>query len=437
MISNHWKIEPGIEKKAGIKNSPGFKNKKEFVTINIKNRELIPEWAEDKTKVIVNGYALDKKDADCAIESGSGVFNFLSIDLDGIFINNFDKIIENIVYEQYYHVKRPLHARLPFDYTKVPVALRNSLFTFLLKLKRDPKWPNWPIEKSVELIRHLYIKSISIKLGGKIPYIAFWPQKKRFAAAVTHDCDTASSFKNIGKIRDIERKYGITSCWNILSNKYRIDKTALKKLKGEGCEIGLHGDTHDNKLPFLRTDEIRERLAGTSNIVEEFEIMGFRSPSLLRNKKFLELLSDYFEYDSSTCDTDLLSPVAMRSGTCTVFPFFIKRMVEIPITLPQDHRLIRLKQTKSQMLNVWKEKIDFLRQVNGSAVLLTHPDSHIFGNDNYLDVYEKILKYLAGFEDSWITIPAEIGEWWNERDNASIKNGEIINSKRASIKYME
>jgi len=437
MISRHWKIEQVLEKRARIKDIPNFKEKKGLVTINIKNKHLKPEWADDKTKILVNGYAEDKRDSECIIETAQENFNFLSIEKDKIYVNNFDKIIENLVYEGYYKQKRPLHSKLPFDYTKVPVAIRNVLFNLLVKSKPDPKWPHWPIEKSVELIRYLYIKSIVIKLRKRIPYIFFWPKNKQFAVAVTHDCDTKSSFKNIRKIRDIEKKYGIISCWNILSNKYEIDKNMLKWLKKENCEIGLHGYNHDNKLPFLEKDKIIKRIDSASNLIQEFGIKGFRSPSLLRNKKFLELLSNYFLYDSSTCDTDILSPVAVRSGTCTVFPFFINKMVEIPITMPQDYRLIRLNKTENQIFEIWRNKIDFLRQVNGIVVLLTHPDSHIFGNDKYLNVYEKILKYLTSFEDGWFTLPCEIGKWWNERDKASIKKGKVINSKRASIAYIE
>lgn len=435
-MSYHWKIEQGLEKNTKVRNIPNFENRKELVTINIKNKDLKPIWADNKTKILVNGYAKEEKDSDCIIESGQRYFNFLSIGKEAININNFDRIIENLVYEKYYPKKRPLHSKLPFDYTKVPIFIRNSIFNLLVKSKPDPKWPNWPIEKSVELMRYLYIKSISIKLRKKIPYVSFWPQKKQFAAVITHDCDTESSFKNIDKIRDIEKRYNIKSCWNILSNKYKIDKSMLKGLKKEGCEIGLHGYNHDNKLPFLKKEKIIKRINSASELIQEFDMRGFRSPSLLRNKEFLELLSDYFAYDSSTCDTDIMSPVAMRSGTCTVFPFFINNMVEIPITMPQDYRLIRLNKTKNQIFEIWKNKIDFLRQVNGVVVLLTHPDSHIFGNDKYLEVYEKTLRYLTSFKEGWFTIPQEVGKWWNERNKASIKNGKIINSERAAISYI-
>ena len=436
MLSNHWRIEESFVKKARINNIPKFKNKKEIVTIDIKKSDLLPEWASNKTRILVNGYAEDKRLSDCVIKSEKGDFNFLSIEKDCININNFESIINNLIYEKYYKQNPPLQSILPINYTKIPVPLRNFLFSILLKLKTDPKWPEWPVEKSVELTRYLYIKSISIVLKKKIPYASFWPDGKKFAIAVTHDCDTESSFENIDKIRDIEKKYDINSCWNILSNKYKIDRGKLRKLKDEGCEIGLHGYNHDNKTPFLKKERIIERITSASEIMQDFGIKGFRSESLLRNKEFLELLSDYFYYDSSTCDTDIYSPVAMRSGACTVFPFFIKNMVEIPVTLPQDYRLMRLNKTKNKIFEIWKEKIDFLIQVNGAVVLLTHPDSHIFGSDKYLDVYDRVLEYVTNFGDGWNTTPYEIAKWWVERNKIVIKKGSIINSKRATISYI-
>ena len=271
MLQNHWRIEKSFVKKSRIKNIPKFKNKKEIVTINIKNRGLLPKWAGNKTRMLVNGYAEDKKLSDCFIESEKGDFNFLSIEKGCINTNNFESIIKNLVYERYYKQNTPLQSRLPINYTKIPVSLRNFLFNILLKLKTDPEWPEWPIEKSVELTRYLYIKSMSMALKKRIPYISFWPNRKKFAIAVTHDCDTGSSFDNIEKIREIERKYGINSCWNVLSSKYMIDREKLRKLKGEGCEIGLHGYNHDNKTPFLKKSKIIERIMSASKIIEEFE----------------------------------------------------------------------------------------------------------------------------------------------------------------------
>ena len=436
MISEHWKIDPSLIKKANLNNIKGYKKDEGIALISIKNKELMPDWCNDKIKIFLSGYSPIKGKADCVVNKDGGDIVFLDIKKEGVLINNFDRLIDYVIYENYFEQKQPFFSKLPFKYTAIPVKLRVCLFNMLLKLKEDPGWPNWPAEKSVEAMRYMFIKALNLKLKKEIPYVSFWPGYK-FAFSVTHDCDTESSFDNIEGIRKIERKHGIKSSWNILSNRYRLDSKKikiLKKLKNEGCEIGLHGYNHDNRTPFLKTKEIECRIAEASKIIKDFEIKGFRSPSFLRNKKFLDILSKHFCYDSSTCDTDLYSPVAMRSGTCTVFPFFINSMVEIPTTLPSDWRMIRLLgKSKNQMFNIWKEKIDFIEKAGGCAVMLTHPDTHIFGDEKYFDVYDRILKYATKKESVWNALPYEIADWWVERRNSKIKNNKIIGSKRASV----
>jgi peptidoglycan/xylan/chitin deacetylase (PgdA/CDA1 family) len=435
MIAEHWKIDKELIKKANIQEIKGYRKDKGIASIEINNKELQPEWYDKRIRIFTNGYAPEKGSSDCTISKNNNDFKLLEIKNDGISINNFNNIIKDIIHENYYEQKQPFFSKSPIPYTIIPVKLRNALFNTLLRLKKDPKWPNWPIEKSVELLRYIYIKSISIKLNKNIPHIGFWP-KKKFAFSVTHDCDTLSSFKNIESIRDIEKKYNINSSWNIVSNRYKIDDKTIKQLKYQHCEIGLHGYNHDNKLAFLSRKEIKKRLSKASKIISKYNITGFRSPSLLRNKRFLDTLSEHFEYDSSTCDTDLHSPVAMRSGTCTIFPFFIRGMTEIPITMPQDYRLMRMNRTKIQIFNIWKEKIDFIEKAGGCATLLTHPDSHIFGSDKYLDVYDKILKYVDKKNSVWKALPNEISTWWKDRNKAELKGKKIIGLKKAGIEVI-
>jgi len=436
MIAEHWKIDPLLIKKENLLNIRGYKENKGIVSVSIKNKELVPDWCHDKVKIFLEGYSPCKGDSDCVINKNEEEITFLSINHDSILINNFDKIIDYIIHENYFEQKQPFFSKLPFSYTHIPPRLRVPLFNILLSFKKDPKFPHFPIEKSVELMRYIYIKALSIKSKKDIPYISFWP-KGKFAFSITHDCDTKSSFDNIEKIREIEKKYEMKSSWYILSNRYKIDLKKIKKLKKEGCEIGLHGYNHDTKLPFLKTEEIKHRISKASNLINSFKIKGFRSPCLLKNKRFLDIISNYFDYDSSTSDTDIRSVTAMRSGTCTVFPFFINKMVEIPITLAQDYRLIRLGKTKSQIFNIWREKIDFIEKINGSAVMLIHPDTHIFGSEKYLSVYDRILKYASKKNNVWNSLPCEIAKWWRERNNSKIKNNKIIGSKNAMINLLE
>ena len=65
-----------------------------------------------------------------------------------------------------------------------------------------------------------------------------------------------------------------------------------------------------------------------------------------------------FDYDSSYSDTDPYEP--QPGGCCSYLPYFNENMVELPITLPQDHTLFSILQRPDA--DVWIGKADFLRE---------------------------------------------------------------------------
>ena len=422
MMQNFWKIPGNITKKAKLNKIEGLElnitNEKASENFSFANITITGKHTKfncNKLRLPINKQPLDNNNLNS--------------------IENYTQIIKNLLNEKYYLQKRPLFTKLPFNYTKIPVPIRLFLNKILLKQKKDTKFPGWPIEKSVELIRHHYIYTLKEKLKRNIPYISFWPYNADFAFSVSHDCDSNSSFKNIGKIRDIERKYNIRSSWNFVPCKYKIDFKKVKALKDEGCEIGLHGFNHSGKLPYLNKNKISNQLKLGLNKLKRYNPKGFRSPLLLRNQKFLKALSNHFEYDSSVPDTDIEHPLNYRNGCCTIFPFFTGKMVELPLTLPQDVRLRRMNLNKQQTLSIWKEKLEFIRKNKGLAMLNIHPDNFASGNEFGLDCYEMLLKHISKINKKWLALPYEVAEWWKERNTSYISKGKIIGSKRAKIEY--
>ena len=433
-LENHWKIEEGILKKIKISEFEDFVPNKRISIMEIKNKKILPEWAKSKSKIFIPGYSPKfKENADAILKVNNAEVSLLDIN-DNIYLNNFNRIIDSLLFEDYFKKKRPIFSRLPIPYYLIP--FRHVLFRkFFYLRKKDPGFPSWPSDISVELLRNLYINAIKEKTKNKIPYIGFWP-KGKFAICLTHDCDSSSSFKNIKKIRELEKRYGFNSSWNILSKKYKIDYKKLKQLEKDGCEIGVHGYTHDASLAFLPRKEIERRINYSITKLSRFEVEGFRSPQLKRNRRFLNILANYFLYDTSVPNSEYKSSLAIRTGSCTLFPFFIENMVEIPLTMPQDFTLIyTMELSKNKILKIWKEKIDLIRELNGLVCLNTHPDDYLVGNDKYLEIYEKILKYLSK-QDSWNVLPREIAEWWKERSHCKLKGKKIIGSNRAKIEYI-
>ena len=133
-----------------------------------------------------------------------------------------DSSVDTLLFERYLKKKKSILVNLPFDYTIIPPKIRTKVFDTFLKFKKDPGFPRYPTDLTVEALRASYIHSIRDNTKKPVPYIWFWPKKHESALCLTHDCDSQSSFKNIMKMRAIEKKYGFVSSWNFVPNKYRI-----------------------------------------------------------------------------------------------------------------------------------------------------------------------------------------------------------------------
>lgn len=295
----------------------------------------------------------------------------------------------------YYRVKKfiPLAARHWINYAAVRVRLRDA-------------FPHWPCETAlVDLWRQWLHASLGV-IGQQDPWhIAFWPNGKRCCISLTHDVESNTGFGRIERIADLEERYGFKSSWNLPLAQYPIDWKAVERLRARGFEFGAHGLAHDGRMFRSRHDfevckMLVERIAG------EHDLRGFRGPSTLRNAEWIGTMS--FEYDSSFSDTDPYEPQA--GGTCSLFPFFLSEMVELPYTLPQDHTLIHL--VRRNPVSIWVTKAHWIQSLGGMILPLTHPDYS--GDDENLPAYEELLKVLSDF-DGWRALPREVAQWWRER----------------------
>lgn len=155
---------------------------------------------------------------------------------------------------------------------------------------------------------------------------------------------------------------------------------------------------------------MEKRLPTMRNYAERWKAVGFRSPATQRRWDLMPLLG--FEYDSSYSDTDPYEP--QPGGCCTYLPYFNGSMVELPITLPQDHTMFYILDTSDT--DVWLRKAWQLRERHAMALVLTHPD---YARDpRVLEAYRKLLRAFHGDDSVWHALPAEVAAWWRQR-NAS------------------
>ena len=269
------------------------------------------------------------------------------------------------------------------------------------------EFPRWPAEDL--LVRHqeeVFRQAIDASGGDSVPFVNFWPGGSRFAYVLTHDVEGPAGIENIERVRKVERAHGIVSSWNFVAEDYPIPNGLFERLRIDRCEIGLHGIHHNRKL--WRNEKTFERtLPKIHRTLAEWQAVGWRSPVTYRNADWMPRLGTL--YDSSFPDTDPFEPQA--GGCCSIFPFFLDEMVELPITLVQDHTMWELLQRPG--IDLWLEKAEWISEHHGLVNLDCHPD-YLIAQDR-LDLYDQFLGRLTSLGGGWHALPREVASWWKDR----------------------
>ena len=293
----------------------------------------------------------------------------------------------------------------------VPRRLQISLRRAYARLLGRAKFPHWPAEPAFhDLLRTLYGFAQEVA-GEPVPWIAPWPAPYGWAIVLTHDVETPDGYARVGELQALESSLGYRAAWNFVAGRYVVDDLMLRSIERAGGEVGIHGLRHDGR--DLESRELLEaRLPEMREHASRWRAVGFRSPATQRSWELMPALG--FDYDSSYPDTDPYEP--QPGGSCSWLPYMIGDMVELPITLPQDHTLfviLRLADAK-----VWADKISLLRQRGGMALLLTHPD--YMGNEVALRAYRGLLTAHVDDDTAWRALPREVSAWWRRRASSTI-----------------
>ncbi|MFC2168332.1 hypothetical protein ACFLRW_05040 [Acidobacteriota bacterium] len=246
-----------------------------------------------------------------------------------------------------------------------------------------------------------------------------WPDEKKFALILSHDVDTAKGYDKCTKLMDLEKKLGFRSSFNFVLEDYRVSDTLRRNLSEAGFEVGVHGLKHDGKL-FSSREIFEKRAPIINRYIKEWGAVGFRAPSMHHNLEWISELN--IEHDNSTFDTDPFEP--QPDGIESIFPLWIMNKskthgyVELPYTLPQDHCLFVI--LKQKDISIWKDKLDWIVQNGGLALLNTHPDYMNFNGtrislEEYpINHYKSFLEYVkteyAG--QYWHPLPKELARFW-------------------------
>ena len=289
----------------------------------------------------------------------------------------------------------------------LPRRLQIAMRRLYAKRQARTEFPRWPIEPLlVERRRDVLRAARARRNGGRMPVIANWPEGRRFAAILTHDVEGSSGVANVRRVIEVERRHGFVSAWNFVAEWYPIEDGLFAAVRGAGCEVGLHGIKHDCKL-FQSRANFEAELPAIHRYLDEWDAVGFRSPATHRNAEWMPELGAL--YDSSFPDTDPFEPQA--GGCCSILPYFLGDLVELPITLVQDHTLWDI--LRCETIEHWTGKSDWIVANGGLINLITHPD--YLDTPARLRMYEEFLEYLASQQGGWQALPREVAAWWRLR----------------------
>ena len=334
---------------------------------------------------------------------------------------NPDEIIDNLRWERYargsagtekdllyraYYSLRPL----------LPVWFRRHLQRFRLRASRDLPFPQWPVDCTVERIQESMVAlSLQAKKRESLPFIWFWPEGHPACATVTHDVETSDGLDFCSGLMDLDDSFGIKSSFQLVPEKrYRVPDSVLSAIHERGFEVNVHDLNHDGHLYSDRTEFMR-RAGEINRYARAFKAEGFRAGAMYRNPEWYEAFD--FSYDMSVPNSGRLE--AQGGGCCTVRPYFIGRIVELPLTTTQDYSLFHILGDYS--IERWKQQIDLILRRNGMISFIIHPDYVI--EKKAREVYVALLKYLAQLRDDgklWIAKPGEVARWWRQRQEMGL-----------------
>lgn len=341
---------------------------------------------------------------------------------------NPTEIANNLRYERYSNTERESgwKKNVRDAYYRVrpvlPVSVRRHLQKLWLSRRSKTTFPSWPVDSTVDrMFEALMLLNAQAHNNAEIPFIWFWPEGKPSASIMTHDVETNAGLDFVGELMNINDSFGIKSSFQIIpEERYSANEKTLAEIRSRGFEVNVHDLKHDGHL-FDDHQQFLESAARINQYVRQFGSKGFRSGVLYRNQSWYDAFS--FSYDMSVPNNGHFDPQA--GGCCTVIPYFVGDILEIPVTTIQDYSLFNI--LGSYSIDLWKEQVGQIMAQHGLASFIVHPD--YLGSKAAKDTYMALLQYLDSLRSNdglWIALPAEIDTWWRQRSRMRLvqHNGE-------------
>jgi peptidoglycan/xylan/chitin deacetylase (PgdA/CDA1 family) len=297
---------------------------------------------------------------------------------------------------------------LPVRYNIAPKIVRD----FVMSKKREAFKMNYCDKLPLDALRFILVKSIE-RISGKVLVRKKWKGASS-CITLTHDLDTEKGLNRASRVKKLEEKYGVQSAWYIPTKEYRLNSEIVRDLANHG-EVGVHGVKHNGDLVRLSGPKLFSQFSSAKKMLEKISgssVQGFRSPLLQHSSTILAQLKQAdFRYDTSIPTWEPKHPQTMGPfGIGTVFPLNFCGIIEIPVSIVQDHQLLYVADlTARETIARWFSFIRVVKDVGGCSVVLSHPEYKLCEAEN-LFLYEDFLNSLTIEKDCWITTPSNVAE---------------------------
>ena len=314
---------------------------------------------------------------------------------------------KRLVREAYYRL-RPL----------LPVSYRKHLQRTALRGRQTREFPRWPVDLTVErLVAEIWRRLLEASDHRRFPFIWFWPDGKTSACMMTHDVETSVGRDFCGSLLSMEARFAVVSSFEVVpEQRYEVKATYLDLIREAGCEVCVHGLNHDGRL-FSSREIFRDRAERIRQYALEWGAVGFRSPVMYRNLNWMPELG--FDYDMSVPNVAHLDP--QPGGCCSVMPYFIGQLLELPLTTIQDYSLFHILGQRST--DLWRSQAAKVIAANGLLSFIIHPD---YVTENWSSrVYLELLDFITGLRHDanvWLALPNVVSQWWRRRSQLRLVN---------------
>jgi hypothetical protein len=337
------------------------------------------------------------------------------------------RLVETSAFTNIYYHFRP----------RLPVHVRKHLQRARLSGWQQILFPQWPVDCTIEkVMQSVMALMIEKSERRRIPFIWFWPDGAPSCTIVTHDVEEAEGRAFCPQLMDLDDSFDVKSAFQIVPEMADGSLAACADaIRARGFEVNLHDLNHDGRL-FRDHAEFLVRAAQINQYAKDVGCEGFRSGAMYREQEWFEALD--FAYDMSVPSVAHLEP--QRGGCCTVMPYFIGKILELPLTTTQDYSLFHILDEYS--ISLWKEQIELILGANGLISFIAHPDYLVEARARA--VYVELLTHLSKMRDAgatWLALPGDVNRWWRERSAMRIvcSGGEWriegAGSERARLAY--